>query len=79
LPRRKAESERDYSVGRNQYLKGGNKMNGLVKHLAREKGIDIEEAKNIYEERKNFNKFFKEVNKDDRQGVDPEARRFNRR
>lgn len=39
--------------------------NGLVKHLAREKGIDIEEAKNICKERKKYRKYFKEVNENE--------------
>lgn len=36
--------------------------NGFVKYLARDKGISIEEAQMVCEERKKFRKFFKEEN-----------------
>ena len=43
-------------------------MNGhLVKYLAQEKGISIEEAEKVCEERKNFRRYFKEVNEDEYQ------------
>jgi len=43
-------------------------MNGhLVKYLAQEKGISLDEAKKVCEERKKYNKFFKEVNEDEYQ------------
>ena len=35
--------------------------NHLVKYLAKEKGVSIEEAKREYEARKKFRKYFKEV------------------
>jgi len=37
----------------------------LVKYLAQEKGISIDEAEKVYERRKNFRKYFKEVNEDE--------------
>ena len=39
----------------------------LVKYLAREKGISIDEAEKVYERRKKFRRYFKEVNKDEYQ------------
>lgn len=33
----------------------------LIKSIAKEKGINIEEAKKVYEGRKKFRKYFKEV------------------
>ena len=38
----------------------------LVKYLAQEKGISIDEAEKVYERRKNFRRYFKEVNKDEK-------------
>ena len=37
----------------------------LVKYLAQEKGISIDEAEKVYERRKKFRKYFKEVNEDE--------------
>lgn len=37
----------------------------LAKYLAKEKGISIEEAQKVCEERKKFRKYFKEVNEDE--------------
>jgi len=37
----------------------------LVKYLAQEKGISLDEAQKVCERRKNFRKFFKEVNEDE--------------
>ena len=38
----------------------------LVKYLAQEKGISLEEAEKVCEKRKNFRRYFKEeVNKDE--------------
>ena len=40
----------------------------LVKYLAQEKGISIEEAQKVCERRRNFRRYFKEeVNKDEYQ------------
>jgi len=37
-------------------------MNGhLVKYLAQEKGISIKEAEKVYEKRKNFRRYFKDL------------------
>jgi len=37
-------------------------MNGhLVKYLAQEKGISIEEAEKVYERRRNFRRYFKDL------------------
>jgi len=37
-------------------------MNGyLVKYLAQEKGISIDEAEKVYEKRKNFRRYFKDL------------------
>jgi len=49
----------------------------LVRYLAQEKGISVEEAQKVCEERKNFNKFFKEVNEDEyqRERIDSRTRR----
>ena len=50
----------------------------LVKYLAQEKGISIEEAEKVCEERKNFRRYFKEeVNEDEyqRERIDIGTRR----
>lgn len=53
----------------------------LVKFLAQENGISIEEAQKVCKERKKFRRYFlKEVNEDEnqRKRIDTEARRLNR-
>ena len=51
----------------------------LVKYLAQEKGISLEEAQKVCEERKKYNKFFKEVNEDEcqRERINPRTRRLD--
>ena len=52
----------------------------LVKYLAQEKGISIEEAQKVCERRKNFRRYFKEeVNKDEcqREKIDSRTRRLD--
>ena len=51
----------------------------LVKYLAQEKGISLDEAQKVCERRKNFRKFFKEVNKDEyqRERIDIGTRRLD--
>ena len=52
----------------------------LVKYLAQEKGISIEEAEKVCEERKNFRRYFKEeVNEDEcqRERIDHRTRRLD--
>jgi len=52
----------------------------LVKYLAQEKGISIDEAEKVYERRKKFRRYFKEeVNKDEyqRERIDIGTRRLD--
>ena len=51
----------------------------LVKYLAQEKGISIDEAEKVYERRKNFRRYFKEVNEDEcqRERINPRTRRLD--